>query len=1097
MTNVTSSPRHAGAPLRLLLGCAIAVLALPAAADVQRTEYSAVDLVAEQASLPTSGGTVTLGLHLQPNPTWHAYWSNPGDAGKEASIRWSLPEGFEAEPLQFPAPHLIPFGEFNTYGFEEAVLLLADVAVPPGLDLGRRYELAGRASWVVCDDALCVPERADIALTLTAGDGGADPANADRFAAARAKLPTVVDWPARFTVADDQVHFDVDAPAGSVFNSPYLFVEAKRLVAYASQTSASEGGALRLSMPAGRRADVIDETKAVLHYVDGSADAQDVLLAFSRGQGQAAGAGTAAAPAASGDVAAPIQGPSPNSAGGFAAFVKALVFGLLGGIVLNLMPCVFPILSMKALGLVNLSAADRRTAQASGLFYTAGILVAFAIAALALIALREAGRAVGWGFQLQSPLVNVALGLGMVAIGLNLAGVYEIGTRLMGLGQSLTAGEAGNERRTAFFTGLLAVVVATPCTAPFMAGALGYALAQPAAVALAVFLALGLGLALPYLALGFVPALGRVLPKPGPWMAHFRRVLAFPMFATALWLFWVVGRQSGATAMAVALLAALLLAFALWAVGQGSAARRPLGWRIAAVAGLLACVVAGVRVDGLGEDQRLAAASSPESAGTLGKLELERFSPERVTDYIASGQPVFVYFTADWCVSCKVNERVALATDAVGDAFNARGIAVVEGDWTAEDPVITEWLEKYDRAGVPLYLYFPSGSSLATATVLPQVLLPGIVIDVIEGADLDVADFARVQAYLDADAAWHALADEIRDSDADADEKERRREEELGEHPAIDAAVAAARAILAQGDAHDRLIDAAVFLAEHTAGRDDTEELMLLGASTLESRAPEHEDWPILLRQIDFYVAPDANDDVEQLFERLASGAPVATHRAAARYYQASRLMRRADDLATDADARQRYRSEALALAEGLSAGVEDEVFVKSRNSKRPPMTVRQAEEDFIYTFNFVSVGGTLPDVVGTRLDGSDASLSEYGDQVVLLDFWATWCPPCVGSLPDLRDLAASMPADRFELLSISVDAERDTVTEFQADEPMPWSNWHIGPDSEILKTWVIRGYPTYLLIDADGRVLARTHKFDEQLVALIEHSVADAPPSA
>ena len=320
----------------------------------------------------------------------------------------------------------------------------------------------------------------------------------------------------------------------------------------------------------------------------------------------------------------------------------------------------------------------------------------------------------------------------MVAIGLNLAGVFEIGTRTMGLGQGLTA---ANERRASFFTGALAVVVATPCTAPFMAGALGFALVQPVPVALVVFLALGLGLALPYLALTLMPALGRWLPKPGPWMATFRHVLAFPMLATALWLFWVIGRQLGATAMAVALLAALFLGFALWAFGQSAGAGRPLTWRLAAVAGLAACIAAGAGVSERQGETGASASAASGPAHRLGKLALLNFTPERVVAHLESNTPVFVYFTADWCISCKVNERVALATDAVGDAFNERGIKVVEGDWTAEDPIITAWLAKYDRAGVPLYLYFPAGSSLDDATVLPQVLLPTIVINAIDAAD--------------------------------------------------------------------------------------------------------------------------------------------------------------------------------------------------------------------------------------------------------------------------------------------------------------------------------------------------------------------------
>ena len=1057
--------------------CLASLLVVGIQAAEQRTQYSTVDLIAEQASVPAEGGTVTFGIHLQPDPSWHAYWINPGDAGKEVSMRWTLPEGFEAGALQYPAPHLIPFDVFNTYGFDEAILLLADVTVPPHA-AGTEVEFKGKASWVVCDDALCVPERAELTLSLPVGDGGANGTNAPRFDAARENLPMAVDWPARFEVVEGQVNIGIVVPHAAM--EPYLFVGTKRLVRYDAQTSAETAVGLQFSMAAGTKADRIDATPAVLSYRDADGEEHSVLLDITRADGPLADA-LAAVPASTSGVAAGTTGSAGTTGMGI---VTAIFFGLLGGVILNLMPCVFPILSMKALGLVELSGADRKTAQASGIFYTVGILVAFAIIAIALITLREAGNAAGWGFQMQSPFVNLGLGLLMVAIGMNLAGVYEFGMRLMGVGQSLTTGNSSGERRTAFFTGLLAVVVATPCTAPFMAGALGYALAQPAAVALAVFLALGLGLALPYLLLSFVPGLGRVLPRPGPWMAKMRGVLAFPMFLTALWLFWIVGRQLGASSMAMAILAALLLAFALWAYGQAASAKRRAGWHTAAFAGLVACVVAGVSMEDYRAEPQVA---GHESAGTLGKLELEHFTPERVLGYIAEDQPVFVYFTADWCLSCKANERAALATDAVGEAMNERGIKVVEADWTSEDPVITEWLEKYDRVGVPLYLYFAAGSTVMTAAVLPQILLPGIVIDAIDAADtaanVALADYTPLQDYLDVDDGWHELDDEIRASDASKEEKDRRLEEERGPHPDIEPATRAAKAIVALGGEHERTVDAAAFLVEETANADDME----IGAVALQKHAPHHDDWPILLWHLDFRSEPGANETVDSVFETMAKDSPNPVHRAAARYFQASRSIRQANDIATIPQDREHFREAAFAAAEGLSAGVEDEPFKTRRD--RDPITLSEAEESLLHSFTF-AVGGSLPDVTASRLDGAEESFSAYDDRVVLLDFWATWCGPCVKSLPKLRELDEKLPEARFEILSISVDAELDTVTEFQADEPMPWANWHIGPKSDILKTWVIRGYPTYLLVDADGTVLARTHELGDDLTGLIERTV-------
>lgn len=684
------------------------------------TRYSTVELIAEQSSLPAEGGTLSAGFRLQPKPGWHAYWMNPGDAGLPATLRWTLPEGFSAAEPRFPVPHLIPFGDLVTYGFNESILLLVDIAVPAGLPAGESRTLATKARWVVCDDELCVPEQAEMQLTLSVGDGATAAEAAPSFAAAREKVPPKADWPARFQHAGDQVSVAVRVPESvGDMSDAYLFVAQKRLVRYGRQDTSFAPGGVVFTMEAGRRVHDASEFAAVLAFKENGAE-QAVWLDVRAGEdlaGLVAGADAGAAVGTS-------TGTSSTTSG--LSLGYALLFAFLGGIVLNLMPCVFPILSMKALSLVNTSGADRRSARQGGYWYSAGILVAFAAVGIALLALRGAGEHVGWGFQMQSATVNLTLALLMLAIALNLLGVFEFGARLTGVGEGLVQ---GGERKTAFFTGVLAVVVATPCTAPFMAGALGYALVQPAPLALAVFLVLGGGLAFPYLLLSVLPAVARVLPRPGPWMATFRNVLAFPMFATAVWLFWIIGNQLGADAMAVGLLAALAFGFALWAYGRVFANARPWIWRSVAATGLLAAVLLGWKMP----DYKSEAEAG--GAGELGQLALEPFSPERVTGYIDAKQPLFLYFTADWCVSCKVNERVALASNAVGEAFRRRGIKVVAGDWTNEDPVITEWLGRYGRVGVPLYLYFPAGSSLDTATVLPQILVPDTVINAIAEAE--------------------------------------------------------------------------------------------------------------------------------------------------------------------------------------------------------------------------------------------------------------------------------------------------------------------------------------------------------------------------
>ncbi len=1049
-----------------------------AVAEPVRTNYSSVELIAEQASMPADGGTLTVALRLEPDPTWHAYWINPGDAGLAATMRWSLPAGFSASELQFPAPHVIPFGDLVTYGFDEPILLLSEITVPAG-EAGDTVDLQGEARWVVCDDELCVPEKASLSLTLAFGDGDLDSNQADSFAAARAKLPEVVDWPAQFERDDESVRVSVKTPDSvAEMRDPYLFVEPRRVVKYAGQSASFAPGGMVVSMEAGRKAAEATEFPAVLRFSDGAGNGQAVQIAVQ-------GATDAIPPAAAG-VSLPLSEVALNDM----PLALALLFAFVGGLILNLMPCVFPILSMKALSLVRMGHSDRGEAQQSGLLYTAGILVAFAVVGGTLVVLREAGQAVGWGMQMQFPLVNLGLALLMVAIALNLLGVFEFGARAAGIGQSLTV---GSERRAAFFTGLLAVVVATPCTAPFMAGALGYALVQPAPVALGIFLALGVGLAFPYLLISFIPSLGAIMPKPGAWMATFKSFLAFPMLGFAVWLFWILGKQLGASSMALGLLAAVFLAFSLWAWGRVFGSAHPWPWRGVAAVGLVAMLVAGTKV----EDYRMdPTAGADDYVGTLGQLELERFTPDRVTNYVESGEPVFVYFTADWCINCKVNERVALASKEVGAAFRDRGIRVLEGDWTNQDPVITEWLGRYGRVGVPLYLYFPKGASLAQAAVLPQVLLADIVIDAIDAADGEATvaaepDWSVVQAYIDVDEAWHALDDEIGKSDASPEEKRERRETERGAHPDISSAVAAASAILDLDGAHERTRDAAVFMMEHTMGSPGSADLVARGARTIAEHFPEDDSWPKLLWMLDFNTQPGEDEEVEAIFERLSESATDAVTRATAAYYRAARYLRLVNEVSTPAEDREGYRERAFAIAQGLSAGVEDEELQKRRRfdddgTPIPFQTLAEAERNLLYNLNHLTVGSKLPNVTAKRLDGVGEDFSAFGNQTVLIDFWATWCGPCVKSLPDLREMSAELPTDSFEILSISVDEEVDTVTEFQSEEPMPWANWHIGPRHEILQTWAVRGYPTYVLVDALGNIVARQHELDETFMTLI-----------
>lgn len=676
-----------------------------------KTRYSTVELIAEQSSLPSDGGVVTLGLYIKPDPGFRVFWVNPGDIGKAPSLKLNLSNNLSISEFQFPTPKLLPFGDLNTYSYDNEIMLLADVNIPANLSIGEEIVLGGQAKWVVCDDKVCLPDRAKVSLKLKVADGELSSKTKERFRVARSKQALPVEWPASFTITKDKIFFKVapiDAREG--FNQPYLFIESTDLAMYETQNFKMTGEGLLFEMELAESAETTENTKALLTYT--ATDGSDKMVELNISP-----------------FIPLLTETAPSSTG--LGFVEAFIFAFLGGVILNLMPCVFPILSMKALSLVKMTQENRRVARESGLIYTVGILVAFTVIAVVMLSLRSAGEAVGWGFQMQNPLIVVGLGLLMVMVGMNLLGAFEFGTRLAGKGQSLVQ---GSERREAFFTGLLAVVVATPCMAPFMASALGYALTQPAHVSIAVFMALGLGLAAPYLMVSFVPAFGRILPRPGVWMDTFKRTLAFPMFITALWLFWIVGQQLGATSMFAALIAAVTIAFSLWAYGNSQLSKLKRTWQVTACLGLIASIMVVSQVK---ENRVVPRAPGDNSAGMLGNITLERFNPENVKRYIEEDQPTFVYFTADWCISCKANERIALATDDVAEAFEERGIKVVEGDWTMEDPVITEWLKMYNRVGVPLYLYFPKNSSLKKVTILPQILTPKIVIDAIDAADLN------------------------------------------------------------------------------------------------------------------------------------------------------------------------------------------------------------------------------------------------------------------------------------------------------------------------------------------------------------------------
>lgn len=694
----------------------LAVVALlgtrAALADPVRTDHVEAELVAENTSLQP-GGENWVALRIVPEAGWHVYWRNPGDSGLPTSIQWTLPAGITAGAIVWPHPQRETLGNIVNYGYTEQTLLLVPLEI--GGDAGSPVDLKAKAKWLVCKD-LCIPGSAELSLSLPLASTGAVSADErwrEAFASARARLPqpAPADWKVGFDIVNTAKTKEFTlgirgvniTSAGNVSFFPY----ANDLINHSSPSRKANDAKQGLRITRTLNEFFVkapEQVDGVLVLHDGDTDKAWEIHAQP--------AEIEPVPASAAEAEAPVETAPP--AADAPALGLVLLFALLGGLILNLMPCVFPVLSIKAISLVESRGATARKQRAHALAYTAGVLLTFAGLAGLLLILRSTGSAIGWGFQLQQPAFVGALAYLFFAMGLSLSGVVEFGTRLMGVGQSL-AGSAGY--RGSFFTGVLAVAVASPCTAPFMGTALGYALSQPAYVAMAVFLALGFGLALPFLVIGFNPALGRLLPRPGQWMETFKQVMAFPLYLTTLWLLWVLGGLTDRNGMSVALLGCVLIAFALW-----------LWNRSGAFATMLKIVSIAAAVGLLGSPL-LKTASGP--AATTANAAFEPWSEERLAALRAEGRTVFVNFTADWCITCKVNEHGALASAAVRQAFADRNVVWLEGDWTRADPVITKTLTGFGRAGVPLYLVYVNGGEPA---VLPQVLTPDLIIAALQGA---------------------------------------------------------------------------------------------------------------------------------------------------------------------------------------------------------------------------------------------------------------------------------------------------------------------------------------------------------------------------
>jgi thiol:disulfide interchange protein/DsbC/DsbD-like thiol-disulfide interchange protein len=687
----------------LLMAVLAAVTAAPfasaRAATVAETKHVTARLVADARSVE-AGGTITVGIHKRITPRWHTYWKNSGDSGLATTIAWSLPQGATAGEILWPAPKRIMVGPVANYGYEDEVTLLTEIRVPANLRAGDNFPIAATVDWLVCEE-ICIPEQVTLTTSLPVVGKGMAAGISDRaIEQARAKLPQETDLPFTVTVTDGKIEL---AAASTEFDTwqitgVHFFATDWGVIKHAAdQPLKVEGDKISLSLSPYELK--LPQTLRGVLVLNGRADGVDATRAYT--------------------VAAPVSGTLAANppAGSFAmpeiSLGLALLFALLGGIILNLMPCVLPVLSIKVLSLINHGRMGYRQRQFHGLAYTAGVLACFAVFAAIVLAIRSGGAQLGWGFQFQSPLFVLFLAYLMFAVGLSQSGIFSFGSSFSRLGAF-----GGNDGYAmSFLAGALAAIVATPCTAPFMGTALGFAVGQPTPVLLAIFLALGLGLALPYLLLCYWPALLRFMPKPGPWMERLKQALAFPMYAVAIWLVWVLAQQAGADAVAAALGGMLLIAFGAWLFANSGRNWRLLTSPLAAASIIAAITIGFVFVNDAPQPSKQADANA----------RYEAFTPARLDALRADGRPVFVNLTAAWCITCLVNERIALDRADVTSAFAAANVAYLKGDWTHRDPAITEMLAKFGRNGVPLYVFYPAGSS-SQPVVLPQILTPEIVL---------------------------------------------------------------------------------------------------------------------------------------------------------------------------------------------------------------------------------------------------------------------------------------------------------------------------------------------------------------------------------
>ena len=626
------------------------------------------------------GETITLAFKHDIHPHWHTYWLNPGDSGEPTRISWNLPAGFEAADIQWPTPSRMPYEFLVNFGHGDQATYLVDISTPSDI-AEDKITFKGEMSWLVCKE-ICIPEFQDFEITLPVS-GSSSSANTDIFKNARAQMPIVKNWDATFNIKNGVFILSITADEITDFENIDVFPVEWGLIQNAvDQKVVYQNGKIIAEIPAGDRSlSELDQSDFVLRVTETSGNVKGYIVSGIKDT-----------------VLSPILNEQSKS-----SFGLQVLFAVLGGLILNLMPCVFPILSLKALGLAQAKGKERRENMLHGLSYTTVVLISFGILAAILLSVRSSiDVSLGWGFQLQNPTFILIFAYLIFTIGLSLSGVFTLGGKFTNIGANLSqkSGLGGS-----FFTGVLATLVATPCSAPFMAGAMGYALLQPSLQATFIFLSVGFGLALPYLLLTLSPTLQKILPKPGIWMERFKEFLAFPMYLTAAWLLWVLVQQSGANALFVAMASMVGIGFAVWLGKTG----------VKKIAIILYISIIGLSAYLLTRNVEYVVPIDYSKAALQQALEKDT--------------PVFVNMTAAWCITCKVNEQTSITARSVQQSMRDNSITYIYGDWTKYDENITEYLESFQRNGVPLYVIYPPKNANGTRPeprVLPQILTPNI-----------------------------------------------------------------------------------------------------------------------------------------------------------------------------------------------------------------------------------------------------------------------------------------------------------------------------------------------------------------------------------